>query len=374
MKKTKLTLLASAVSLVVLTGCQNSAPNDQLDVALQQQKAQYEQQIKTLEAEKSQALAAAQKANSSKSAYIASNASQSGSELFPPNAKPGHCYSRVLTPAAYTTKTASVLVKPATQDISIQPAKYANATETLLVKEASTKIITVPATYKTVTETVMVKPEHTRLVTVPAVYETISESVLDKPAHSAWKRGAGFRSSALETKIDNGTGEIMCLVEVPATYKTITKKVLKTPETVVQQVIPAQYKTVNKRVVATAATTKTVEIPAEYRTVNVKRLVTPEKELRQEIPAVYKNVTSSIKVSDEELKWAEVLCEDNMDNQTVASLQQLLRKAGTYSGPIDGAYGPLTERAANTYAKRNGLPTGSRLISLETAKHIGLGI
>ena len=37
-------------------------------------------------------------------------------------------------------------------------------------------------------------------------------------------------------------------------------------------------------------------------------------------------------------------------------------------------YEIITERAANSYAKRNELPTGSRLISLETVKHIGLAI
>jgi peptidoglycan hydrolase-like protein with peptidoglycan-binding domain len=106
----------------------------------------------------------------------------------------------------------------------------------------------------------------------------------------------------------------------------------------------------------------------------VKRLVTAEKVIRQPVAAVYKDVTSSQKVNDEELKWAEVLCEDNMTAATVSDLQKLLKKAGTYNGPIDGVYGPLTERAANSYAKRNNLPTGSRLISLETAKHIGLSI
>jgi hypothetical protein len=220
----------------------------------------------------------------------------------------------------------------------------------------------------------MIKPAHVHLKTVPAVYETVTERVVDKPAHTAWKRGAGFQSSALETRIDNGTGEIMCLVEVPATYKTISKTVLKTAERTLEEKHDAEYKTVTKRVIATAATTKTVVIPAEYKTVAVKRLVTAEKVIRKPVAAVYKNVTSSQKVNDEELKWAEVLCEDNMTTATVSELQKLLEKAGTYNGPIDGVYGPLTERAANSYAKRNELPTGSRLISLETAKHIGLSI
>jgi len=108
--------------------------------------------------------------------------------------------------------------------------------------------------------------------------------------------------------------------------------------------------------------------------VNVQRLVTPEKEVRNPIAAVYNNVTSTEKVSDEKLTWEEVLCEINMDTQTVAELQRSLQKAGVYDGPIDGIYGRMTERAANSYAKQNGLPTGSRLIALKTVKHLGLKI
>lgn len=362
----KKTLLTTAIlsAIIVMSGCE-TIPVEQHEQELSSQKSQYEQQIQQLQAQKNAAESAV---NSSPVKTDVSN------QLFPPNAQPGHCYSRVLTPATYKTVTDQVVFKPASEIVTISPATYTDATEKLLIKEESTKIVVVPATYKTVTEQVMVRPAHTHLKTVPAVYETVTERVLDKPAHTAWKRGAGFQSSALETRIDNGTGEIMCLVEVPATYKTISKKVLKTAERTIEEKHDAEYKTVSKRVINTPATTKTIVIPAEYKTVAVKRLVSAEKVVRTPVAAVYKDVTSSQKVSDEELKWAEVLCEDNMTTATVSDLQKLLKKAGTYNGPIDGRYGPLTERAANSYAKRNNLPTGSRLISLETAKHIGLSI
>ncbi len=358
---TKKTLLTSAIisAVVVLAGCETITV-EQHKQALSQQQADYEKRIESLQASSSQPSAPAQ--------------TKVGSELFPPNPQPGHCYSRVLTPATYKTNSEQVLVKPETQTISIVPAEYKAGTERLLVKEESKKIITIPATYKTVTEQVMVKPAHTHLKTVPATYKTVTERVIDKPAHTAWKRGAGFQSSALETRIDNGTGEIMCLVEVPATYKTITKTVIDQPAQTIEEKHDAEYKTVSKRVVDQPATTKEIVIPAVYKDVPVQRLVSGEKEVRKTIPAVYKTVTSEEKVSEEKLAWAEVLCEDNMTNATVSELQKLLQKAGKYKGPIDGIYGPATERAANSYAKANSLPTGSRLISLETVKHIGLSI
>ena len=67
-----------------------------------------------------------------------------------------------------------------------------------------------------------------------------------------WKKGTGPIQ-----RIDESTGEIMCLVEVPATYKTISKEVLVSP-----------------------ATTRTVEIPAVYKTVSVRQEVSAASESR----------------------------------------------------------------------------------------------
>lgn len=370
--KKKLFITSALTSALIMSGCstvtqdQATISQEQHEKQLAEQRATYEQKLQALETSNTQYSALAQ-SNSGSGSDISS-------ELFPPNAQPGQCWSKVLTPATYQTSTEQLLLKPASEKISITPATYETVTEQLLVKEESTEIVVIPATYKMAEEQVMVKPAHTTLRTIPAVYENVTEQVLEKAAHTVWKRGDGFKTNALQTRIDNGTGEIMCLVEVPASYRTVTKRVLVTPEQVVESVEPAIYKTVSKRVIDQPASTKTVTIPAEYRTVSVQRLVSPEQQFTTPIAAVYKDVTSSVKVTEESLKWAEVLCEDNMTSQTVASLQKLLQESGTYNGPIDGSYGPMTEQAANTYAKQNGLPTGSRLISLETAKHIGLDI
>ena len=55
------------------------------------------------------------------------------------------------------------------------------------------------------------KAASTRLETVPAQYETVTEEVLVRPAYTTWKKGTGPIQ-----RIDQATGEIMCLVEVPA--------------------------------------------------------------------------------------------------------------------------------------------------------------
>ena len=139
---------------------------------------------------------------------------------------------------------------------------YRTETEQVLTKAADETVSLIPAEYTTVEETVLVQEASSRLVTVPAEYEQVQEQIVDKPAHTIWKRGTGPIQ-----RINEATGEIMCLVEIPATYKTITRSVLKTP-----------------------AQTRTEEIPAQYKTVKVRKLVSAASEQRTPIPAVFSTV------------------------------------------------------------------------------------
>ena len=118
----------------------------------------------------------------------------------------------------------------------------------------------------------------TELREIPAEYVTEVETMVDVPAHTMWKKGKGPMQ-----RIDEATGEIMCLVDVPATHKNISKRVLKSP-----------------------ARTEMVEIPAEYKTVKVKELVAESREQRVEIPARFSAVDVSTQVAEAEFLWHEV--------------------------------------------------------------------
>ena len=194
------------------------------------------------------------------------------------------------------------------------PAKYETQTEQVLVSEASEKVQIVPAKYEWVEEKVLVKEASQKEVAVPPVYETVTEKVLVEPAKTVWKKGRG-----LVEKIDNTTGEIMCLVEIPAKYKTITKRVVKTP-----------------------ATTKVVEIPALYKTVKVRKLVSAPQEKRIEIPAKYKTVTKRVKVSDAKFVWHEIHSKD-LDASTRTGNQICLKKT-------PAAFKTVTRRVVKTPA------------------------
>ncbi len=285
--------------------------------------------------------------------------------LYPPNAKPGECFARVLIPAKYKIETERVLSKEAGEKVTVIPAKYKMVTKKILIKEAGERLVAVPATYKKVTEKVLVKEASERLVKIPEVYETVTEKILVKAAHTAWKEGRG----PVE-KLNNLTGEILCLVNVPAQYRTVTKRVLKTPTTTKSIPIPAVYKTITRTVLKTPATTKSIPIPAVYKTVKVKELVSSASVKKSIIPETYQNVTRKVKVSDAVLKWQPVLCKTNMSAPNIKSVQRALKESGINPGPIDGIFGWKTRSALEKYQRKNGLSTGA--LTKETLKSLGL--
>ncbi len=276
-------------------------------------KKEAEQKAKEAEAAKA---AIAQKAEKPK---IVTTAVDSSKYLLPPGAKPGECYARVFI-----------------------PPKYKTVTEKVLVKEASEKIETIPPKYEWVEKKILIKEPSYILKKVPAKYEWREEKVLVKPATTVWKKGRG----PIE-KLDNGTGEIMCLVKVPAQYKTIRKRVLVRPPS-----------------------TQKIEIPAQYKTIRIKKLVEPAKTVKIKIPAEYKTITKKVKVSDGKLVWRRVLCETNMTPATIARIQRALKRAGFDPGPIDGVYGKQTQAAVRKYQIAKGLARGG--LTTETLRSLGI--
>ena len=373
------TSISIILGTVLIAGCATSGTDmsagsadtsttiDQAEVQAKQRRIEeLEERLANREAELQRAQASASQS--------APTTSAGSNELFPPNPKTGECYARVLIPAQYKTGNETVLVREASESVEIIPARYETVEERVLVKEAETKLEIVPAVYGTVEERVLVKPASTRLEEIPASYKKTTETVLVSPARTEWKRGpaSSFGSSKVVDTASTDTGEIMCLVEVPAVYETVTRTVLDQPARTREVTIPAEYKTVKKRVITKPASTREVVIPAEYGTVKVTKLVQPAREKRSAIPAEYKTVTKREKTRDEKLAWRQVVCEVNLNASNVRSLQQALKQANRYDGPVDGILGPMTLSAANGYAKAKGLPAGTNYIAMEVVDDLGL--
>jgi hypothetical protein len=290
-----------------------------------------------------------------------------GEELLPPSAKAGECYARVFVPPTYKIVSEQTLKRQAAERIEIVPARFEWIEETVMAKGPGQRLEVIPATYEWVEETMMVKSESTRIEEIPAVYETLTERVMDSPAHVVWKKGRGPIQ-----RLDNSTGEIMCLVEVPATYKTLTKRVLAKPAATRELVIPAEFKTVRRQVMKTPPATRTIEIPADYAKVKVRKLVSPAQIKKIPIPAEFQTVTRQEMVTEGRMEWTRIMCETNITSDVVVRIQRALLNAGHDPGPIDGVIGVETMGAVKAFQTAKGLAVGN--LTYETLKSLGVKI
>ncbi len=357
--------IGSLMVALVLTGCATD-PNTQLSqlqnkVDLIQAK---NDQLQTTVNQSAEDLQRVTELNRQLSTSVTAS-SAFGSDLLPPNAKTGECFSRVLTPAVYRTESTEMLKKAAGYRIEVSPPTYEWVTEKVLVKEASEVAEIVPAKYEWKVERILVAEAHEHLKTISEVYEIKTEKVLVKPAYTTWKKGRG----PVE-KISNSTGEIMCLVEIPAQYKTITSKVIVTPARIEKEFHDAVYKDIKKRFMVAGPTMVKRTVPAVFKTIKVKRIVIAAQETRIEIPAVYQTVTNKVRVSDSVLEWRSILCETNTTGDVVRNLQRALLAAGYNPGPIDGVIGRETMQAVKAYQQAKGLAVGQ--LTIETIRSLGI--
>ncbi len=289
------------------------------------------------------------------------------SQLLPPGAKPGQCFARAFIPAKYEMEAVRVLKSEESNVIQTQPPEYEWVDERILVTEASEKLEVVPAVYETVEERILVKPASTKYESIPAQYKSELTRVVDKPEHTVWKKGTGPI-----TKVDEATGEIMCLVTVPATYKTISKRVLVSPASTKEVTIPAEYKTVQKRVMRTPPSTRKVIIPAEYDTIRVRKLVKPASTQTTAIPAEYETVQRRKLVGESRVEWRPVLCETNITAEIVKRIQTALDSSGFNPGRVDGVLGAETMSAVKRYQQSKGLATGG--LTFQTLESLKVSI
>jgi len=283
--------------------------------------------------------------------------------LYPPDAQPGECYAKVLVPAKYDTISEKVLKREASERVTVVPAKFEWVEERVLTKEAGETLEVIPAVYRWVEERVMVEPASTRLVAVEAQYETVSERVLDTPEQTVWKKGRG----PIE-RIDNTTGEILCLVVEPATFKTINRTVVKTPASSRSVDVPPVFKNIRKQVIDRPAEVRKIASPAQFTTIRVRKMVEPPREQRISLPAEFQTVTKRVRVSTERLMWQSILCETNVTQDIIARIQQALDAKGFNPGDVDGVLGSSTLSAVEAYQRANGLARGG--VTMETLESL----
>ncbi len=263
---------------------------------------------------------------------------------YPPNAKPGQCFARVLTPEIYETFTDKVIDTPEKTELRVIPGEWRWEEKTILVREASIEYIVVPGTYKTITigggygpggpggpggsggpgggygpggpggpppgytgsgyadGVVTVKPGYTRIEVIPATYGTVTEQVLVKEATTVWKPGKGLagHTPGYGTSPGTGPGYLPAVVDGKPYYGPT--KVAPTGELLCLVEIPAEYKTVTKTVVKTPARTVEVAVPPEYKGYTRQVVDIAAHVEKREIPAVYENIRIQVLVRPERVE------------------------------------------------------------------------
>lgn len=297
-------------------------------------------------------------------------AQQTDNGLVLPEAKPGECYAKVITPAQFETTSEDLVVKEASDRIETVEATFESVDEIITLKEASQQIAVTPTTFAKIIEQVEVSaaelgwtskvgkdtlPANIEVVdqiarsgidtdsvepgscfveyVTPAQYKSESEQVLVKEATQIIEViPAVFETVAERVMVKEAASEI---VDVPAIFRTETESVMVEPARsvwkenceVMEQVtnatgevmclveVPARYETLTKAVLEKPATTKVVDIPAVYEIVQVQHLVSPANENIVEVPAEYTTVEKQVQVSEPLFFWLgreEVADEDSV--------------------------------------------------------------
>ena len=159
------------------------------------------------------------------------------------------------------------------------------------------------------------------------------------------------------------------MVEVPAEMANITKQVVQEEARINPTQVEAKFKTIKKQKLVSEETTREVEVPAEYETVKVKKLVKEAQQIEKEIPAEYAEVTKYEKISDAQVRWESVLCNDTVNSKTIEAVQAALKKEG-YRVSVDGALGPGTMKALEAYQRKHNLGVGG--VTRETLQSMGI--
>lgn len=280
-----------------------------------------------------------------------------------PTATAGQCHALVNVPAKLASVVEEVVSQEAGEQLEVTPAEYEWIEKQIPISQEEKTIEIIPATYKTIEEQIIVEPERKEFEVIPAQYEEVKEKIIIKPAMRVWRKSRGGAASL--------SGEVMRLIEVPAEYKVITKKrMVKAPQ--MREVVkPAELRTIKKKVIDKPATTREIIIPAEYKTIRVKQLVTPAKELRSPTQPQLQKITKQEIVTNAQLKWQRVPCDNDLNETNVIAIQKGLRAAG-YDITADGKFGKGSQEALEKFQESKGLAKGA--ITIETMKALGINI
>lgn len=282
-----------------------------------------------------------------------------------PPAKPGECYIRTKLPAQYETVKQKVLVKPASNEVTIVPAVYTQVVEKVKVAEGYTRFNVIEASFDEVEVQLLVQPAGTTLVEFPPEYKEIEEEVIVKPAQQVWKRGDGLRSELA----GGDQSALMCLVTIPAETMTVKRLIEVKPARTEEMEVPPEYMTVKRRVVLKPASVKEEKIPPVFEERLVRILLDPPQRKVVEIEPRFEEVDTKIQLSAERMGWTRVLCDTNLEAPILMDIQDALKAKGYDCEGTRGELGKPLVETVTKYCTEHNLAKG---LTYDLLKHLNV--
>lgn len=279
---------------------------------------------------------------------------------------PNQCWVQAVVRPKPVQQSLDLVVRDAVNKLQVTPALISEARAQLVVKPGTTTYKVLPPVYRAVIERVEVKPEVVRSVVVPAVFETVQENVVVEASRielEACKSAGAVRFSAAPVSA-------LCTKYIPEKRKTVYKNQLVTPETTKTVVEPAEYKEVTRWVLETPARTVPVDIPDETTSLKVKAIAQAEQIEEKMLPEQRRQIGATHYVGEPKLVTVPAVCDVDIRESMVLSLQYALKREGFDPGVIDGKLGKRTVEALLEYQLNNGLAYGA--LTYESVSALGL--
>jgi hypothetical protein len=287
----------------------------------------------------------------------------------PAQARPGHCYARILVPATYRIKAETVVIRDAHESLQVSEPVFQTEVKQFQVSDAYKNYVVTAPTFRTEQHTIVVRPAHERLRASPAVIGTRPVTVVIREPRLVWRPGS---TGSDVRRTDAATGEVFCLVEEPAKTAVIQREVQITPAQVSRERVEAIEETIERRILVTPPSVREEFVKAESKEIKIQSLVAPAREIFTKVEPRTATIERQVEVTPERYEWMQVVCVDTTQGKhSIQAVQRALAARKLYGGPIDGVIGPKTKKALTAFQKANGLP-GQGSLTIATTRALGL--
>jgi len=156
----------------------------------------------------------------------------------------------------------------------------------------------------------------------------------------------------------------------PAKYRSTSEKILLSEASEKIEIIPAKYENVTKWVVDEPARVVEVSLAPRMEDVAVEEIVRPASASPQEVPAQMREIQLKSYDGKPRMVMRQAVCNGDINDTLISSLQQRLYDSGYEPGPVDGKLGQKTLDAMAEFQTDSGLAVGS--ITFETLDTLGI--